>query len=421
MRIPLRNHGPYTKKYSISAEKGPCAVWALRGCGEHLCTSAEDGGVSYLLPRRLDLRLVCTHKTPVRKSLDIWPPLPINIRHSYKGEGGDEEGILAAFEQRDRVVEIVLDGVTPSTVVSLVTVMRESFPVLRHLFLGSNYTPLYLPNAFFCGLGPSLRSLVLENVLLPSQAFRKVLSSATHLVKLWLSGLPYTPFSPEAIATYIATLPNLEDFRIGFQRPRIYAYQAIPPLLTPAVLPALTSFQFTGPCGYLEDLVPLIDTPKLQTLSITFINRRIHIAQLRRFISRVGWPKPPNRATVEFGILDVGLRFTSSDSFELAIRCSHLAGQLSSMTRVCNELSPLLSHVVHLKLSVPGNRLAPRLIRPFDFTQWLQFLRRFMTVRDLYVSKKLGSSLASALQELTGEKSAEYSHSSPRASSRIGL
>jgi len=56
--------------------------------------------IIFASPRRLDLRLVCTHKTPVRKSLDIWPPLPINIRHSYKGEGGEEEDILAAFEQR---------------------------------------------------------------------------------------------------------------------------------------------------------------------------------------------------------------------------------------------------------------------------------------------------------------------------------
>ena len=31
-------------------------------------------------PRCLNLQLVCTHKTPVRRTLDIWPPLPIVLR-----------------------------------------------------------------------------------------------------------------------------------------------------------------------------------------------------------------------------------------------------------------------------------------------------------------------------------------------------
>src|SRR5712675_2359159 len=34
-------------------------------------------------PRRLNLRLICTPKTRVRNTLDIWPPLPLVISDTY--------------------------------------------------------------------------------------------------------------------------------------------------------------------------------------------------------------------------------------------------------------------------------------------------------------------------------------------------
>src|SRR5579863_3633783 len=35
--------------------------------------------VVFASPRRLDLRLFCTNRRPVKKMLDIWPPFPIYI------------------------------------------------------------------------------------------------------------------------------------------------------------------------------------------------------------------------------------------------------------------------------------------------------------------------------------------------------
>ncbi|KAI0291180.1 hypothetical protein B0F90DRAFT_1779209, partial [Multifurca ochricompacta] len=32
-------------------------------------------------PHRLDLRLLCTNGTPVRRTLDCWPALPISIQY----------------------------------------------------------------------------------------------------------------------------------------------------------------------------------------------------------------------------------------------------------------------------------------------------------------------------------------------------
>jgi hypothetical protein len=58
-------------------------------------------------PRHLGLKLRCTHKTPVRDMLDVWPALPLLIRgHIYEKSGVDN--IIAALERSDRVCEISL-------------------------------------------------------------------------------------------------------------------------------------------------------------------------------------------------------------------------------------------------------------------------------------------------------------------------
>jgi F-box-like len=61
-------------------------------------------------PRRLNLRLLCAPETPVRKTLAVWPYLPIFIQQRQYGlpGGGDSDNIVAALEHNDRVCEIDL-------------------------------------------------------------------------------------------------------------------------------------------------------------------------------------------------------------------------------------------------------------------------------------------------------------------------
>jgi hypothetical protein len=57
-------------------------------------------------PRRLDLRLYCNARTPVREILDVWPPLPIvlwSVGHEKRGV----ENILAALEHNDRITIVL--------------------------------------------------------------------------------------------------------------------------------------------------------------------------------------------------------------------------------------------------------------------------------------------------------------------------
>ena len=71
--------------------------------------------VVFRSPRRLNLRLVCTHTTPARDILDVWPPLPLIISNvnciRYESS---VDNTIAALEHNDRVSQIKLGRYTKS-------------------------------------------------------------------------------------------------------------------------------------------------------------------------------------------------------------------------------------------------------------------------------------------------------------------
>jgi hypothetical protein len=83
-------------------------------------------------PQRLRLRIVCDPRTPVRASLDIWPPFPIAVIcfpfHTVDEEG--EENMIAALEHRDRISDIHIFDETGFSVRRLANEMREPFLLL---------------------------------------------------------------------------------------------------------------------------------------------------------------------------------------------------------------------------------------------------------------------------------------------------
>ena len=62
-------------------------------------------------PLRLNLRLICTEKTPVREMLAVWPPLRIVVWRNDRSTWGIDN-IMVALEHNDRVYKISLSGVT---------------------------------------------------------------------------------------------------------------------------------------------------------------------------------------------------------------------------------------------------------------------------------------------------------------------
>ncbi|KAI9457248.1 hypothetical protein BJY52DRAFT_1212649, partial [Lactarius psammicola] len=102
----------------------------------HVCRKWRH--IVFASPQGLRLRLYCTHGTPVLKSLDCWPVLPIVVQYGGFPTLGppapeDEDNIMAALKHTDRVVSINLT-VTSSLLEKMGTIV-EPFSELEDLVL----------------------------------------------------------------------------------------------------------------------------------------------------------------------------------------------------------------------------------------------------------------------------------------------
>jgi hypothetical protein len=194
-------------------------------------------------PRRLNLQICCTHSRSARKSLDVWPALPLLI-NEYVSQS-TVYNVIAGLEQleSDRISQINLDLFTTWQIEKLWTAMQVPFPELEGLYLvGLSYVPI-LPDSFLGGSVPRLRHFYLYAI--PFPGLLKLLLSATHLVNLYLRHIPRS------------------------------------------VLPTLAIFRYKGVNEYLEEFVARIDAPQLYRLSTTFFNDiRFKTPELGQFISR---------------------------------------------------------------------------------------------------------------------------------------
>jgi hypothetical protein len=165
--------------------------------------------------RALRLRLFCTHGTPVLKSLDYWPALPIVVE--YGGSPAldppapeDEDNILAALKRSDRVISIHLT-ITMSLLAKLSSI-KEPFSELEDLvLLYEDCMELVLPSAFRWGL--RLRRLHSTGISFPSPL--QQLSSSRELVDIQLHntvGIAY--LSPEAFASALSGMTQLQSLSL---------------------------------------------------------------------------------------------------------------------------------------------------------------------------------------------------------------
>ena len=250
----------------------------------------------------------------------------------------------------------------------------------------------------------------MSSILLPTQRRISRIPQtlyATHLSRLSLRNTPISGYiSPEAMATCLATLPNLEILSIGFQSPRSRPDRIVLPPPTRAVLPTLAVFEFKGVIEYLEELVARIDTPKLNRLGINlFMDLMFRIPQLHKFIARKKWQF--DRADIMFSYSYVIIVLTSPDgAMELMIGCKEPDWQAELVAQVCSQLSPLLSHLEQLDIheGAPGDTLKGNGIDPM---QLLELFHPFLAVQHLRIHDDLRPLVARALQDLTGERATE--------------
>jgi hypothetical protein len=364
-------------------------------------------------PRRLNLRLFCTPKTPTRDKLDVWPALPLLVDGDMTSASTqDLDNIIVALEQSNRVCEVFLWSLTGWQLEKVLATMQVPFPELTDLQLLSDGEALpVIPDSFLDGSAQRLRLFMLVGI--PFPGLPKLLLSATNLDYLELSDIPHSGyFSPEAMVALISALPCLEGLvleYLEFQSPQSrpdWESRRWPPSKR-SVIPALDFFQFKGVIDYLEDLVTFIETPQLNALDITFFNQiDFDFPRLAQFINRTPTIRELNKAHVQFfdNLAYVGLPL--SRTLEIAISCKEPNGQLSSIEQVCNSSLRPLSTVEVLYIEHEYSQLVWK-NDAIENTLWLQLLLPFTTAKDLYLSKEFAPGIAAALQELVGARITE--------------
>jgi hypothetical protein len=295
--------------------------------------------------------------------------------------------------------------------------MHKPFPELTDLRLGGFvYQGLesILPDSFLGGTAPRLRSLHLDGV--PFLGLPKLLLSATHLVDLDLLNIsPSGYIPPEAMATSLSALTNLESLHLHFRYPRsrpgLGSRRLPPPPLTRSILPRLTKIRFKGASEYLEEILARIDAPRLDELHITFFNQiTFDTPQLFQFISRRPTLRAPGKGHIAFNseAIFVGFLSQTSDYAVLSVRilCTASEWQLSSLEQVCTSSLPPLSTLEDLYIFEDRVK-PPRWQDDVESTLWMELLRPFAAVKNLYPCKEFVPRIAPALQELVGGRATE--------------
>jgi|SRR6266436_4516990 len=186
--------------------------------GRRWCTCRKWRNVVLGSPRRLNLRLLCDGRRPVKEMSGVWPSFPIVI---YVSMPEAVQNVIGAFEHSDRVCEVLLDDISSSDLKNVLAVMQEPFSALRCLQIQSEYdvqSPV-VSDSFLGGSAPHLQYLELTCV--PFPRLPKWLLSPTHLVTLYLWHTPHSGyFSPDAIIAPLSASTRLETFWLQFQSPR---------------------------------------------------------------------------------------------------------------------------------------------------------------------------------------------------------
>ena len=371
----------------------------------HVCHRWRNiilGSASYL-----GLSLLCTYGTPVAEMLAHSHPLPLDIGYFVPGRNlttEDEDGIILALKQRDRVRRVRFGNAVNQKVF---VALEEEYPILEYLDITrrieDNSTISIFPETF---QAPHLRYLLLTGFALPIGS--QLLTTAVGLVTLHLTMVhPSTYFHPNTLIQWISLMPHLEKLIIIFESPipnhDIEKQLTHAPNIPPITLPNLHFIKFRGASSYLEELVHRITTPRLKMLQIEFFYQpSFSVPRLMQFIDASENIRFRDHVVLSFSDKDVnvGVSPLGNNVYALGIRtlCCHLDWQVSSATQFSNSLSQRFSAVENLTLQHWVHNESSEEHNEVDRTEWRNLLRLFSNVKHLGVGKGLFKDISRCLQ-----------------------
>jgi len=215
----------------------------------------------------------------VKETIDSWPEVPLYLEFWIDEEDelkNDTENLHAALMQRDRIthMQVSMMGREGDWFADLI---REEFRQLKHLELRQGHVRddevAYMSfDRLLGGSAPSLQYLSIRGF--DYEGLPSLLSSAPNLISLQITNIRY--MSPEEIAGALAGLTKLRELTIAFsffipirESHNAKEFQTLGSP-THAVFPALTKLQIEADNAYLENLIKLIDAPRLDGLHLTY-------------------------------------------------------------------------------------------------------------------------------------------------------
>jgi hypothetical protein len=343
----------------------------------------------------LHLRLFCTPGVPVLKTLDFWPALPIVVQ--YGGSlvldppaPGDEDNIITALKQSDRVSSISLT--VASSLLEKLYLIEWPFSELEDLIiLSRDSVPSILPSAF--RWGPRLRRLHSTGIAFPG--LLQLLYSSRNLVDLQLHE-DLNPGYPSIVVltNALSGMVRLRSLSLHFLSTADYVALPPPPWER-VILPALTRLNFRGITEYLEDLVARIDAPRLENIEVTLYDEFSNtLSELGEFIDRIETHKSYRQAHIISSERDISISFRvpgASTCLKLQLFCELVSEQLSSMTRI---FPAFLYSVEDLRITA---KRPSGWIDCLDFRPWLGPINSFTGVKQFHLDGNLSTGIVNAI------------------------
>jgi hypothetical protein len=340
------------------------------------------------------------------------PPLPLVIDY-YEGTditAEDEEAIILALEQRDRVRRIRL-RLPVLKLQKLIMAIDEEYPILEYLILAvppeERSTVLNLPETLEI---PHLRHLSVY-CSIPIRSTLPV--TAAGLVSLTLALYhPSTYFQPTVLLQLLSSMPQLEILMVFFKfavpNRDVERQLMRTPIMTHVTLPNLRSFAFHGVSAYSEAVLSGITASRLEGFQIGYPKQlTFSIPELLQFMGRTENLRF-DRAQFDFlsERVYVGVNPPEANialaAFSINVDCCHLDWQVSSVAQIFNTLS-LLSAVEHLTLTYEVHDRSSEEPNEVDRTEWRKLLRSFTNVKSLQIDDGLVRELSRCLPSEDGE------------------
>jgi hypothetical protein len=344
------------------------------------------------------------------------PPLPLVIDYVDDGEdtvitAEDEEAIIFALEQRDRVRRIRV-FLPVLKLQKLVKAIDGEYPILEYLILldppKDKSTVLILPETLEI---PHLRHLMIDCSIPIRSPF---LGTTAGLVTLHLALYhPSTYFQPSVLLQSLSSMPQLEMLLV-------YFYFAVPnrdverqlmrtPIMTHVTHPNLRTFVLQAVSAYSEAVLSRITASRLEIFQICYLKQlTFSVPELLHFMGRTESLRF-DRAEFQFISEQVFVEVNPPETnilvpvFSIDVGCWHLDWQVSSVAQISNALSQIFSAVEHLTFVHEVHSRSSEEHDEVDRTEWRKLLRSFSNVKTLRIDDGLVRELSRCLRLDDGE------------------